>query len=47
MVIGFVYMVLMKFCAGVIIWGALFLYLTFLGVLGYVFYNEQKATSED
>jgi hypothetical protein len=33
-------MVLMRFCAGIIIWGALLLYLAFLGALGYVFFKE-------
>jgi len=42
--IGLIYMVLMKYCSGYLIWGAIILYFILLDVLGYVCYVEYKNT---
>jgi choline transporter-like protein 2/4/5 len=42
LVFGFVFMFLLKCCAGVVIWGAIALYLTACAVLGFVCYRESS-----
>jgi len=45
-VIGFVYMVLLKYCSGVLTWLAIFAFIVGMAVLGWRFYQNSKKADE-
>ena len=40
MILGFVYMVLMRYATGPMVWACILIYLLAIGGLAYVFYNR-------
>lgn len=39
LVIGFIYMFLLRYCVGCMTWGAILLYFALIGVIGWVYYK--------